>query len=62
MDKQTSGLHDAIMAHNESMKEAMLLLLKGPLDNIPVEVLEAAQKICGAMAALMDAVKAPETE
>ena len=60
MDKQThpttpqrtaQDLHDAIVAHNRAMKEAVLLLLTAP-DNLSDEVLTAAQKICGAMADL----------
>lgn len=63
MDKQTyltapqrtaQDLHDAIIAHNEAMKTAMLLLLKAPFDTLPDEVLDAAQKICVAMADLTE--------
>lgn len=72
MDKQThpttpqrtaQDLHDAIVAHNEAMKVAMLLLLKVPFDTLPDEVLDAAQKICGAMADLTEHLRplvAPE--
>jgi len=61
MDKQVylpapqrtaQDLHDAIIAHNEAMKTAMLLLLKAPFEDLPDEVLDAAQKICGAMSDL----------
>lgn len=63
MDKQTyltapqrtaQDLHDAIIAHNEAMKTAMCLLLKAPFDTLPDEVLDAAQKICVAMADLTE--------
>lgn len=71
MDKQThpttpqrtaQDLHDAIVAHNRAMKEAVLLLLMAP-DNLSDEVLDAAQKICGAMADLTEHLRplvAPE--
>lgn len=61
MDKQVylaapqrtaQDLHDAIIAHNEAMKTAMLLLLKAPFEDLPDEVLDAAQQICGAMSDL----------
>jgi hypothetical protein len=61
--RTAQDLHDAIVAHNEAMKAAMLLLLRAPFETLPDEVLDAAQKICGAMSDLTEHLKplvAPE--
>lgn len=61
--RTAQDLHGAIISHNEVMKKAMLLLLKAPFDTLPDEVLDAVQKICGAMADLTEHLRplmAPE--
>lgn len=62
--RSAQELHEAIVAHNEAMKIAMLKLISGGIgeNNISDAALDASILICQAMADLMCSAEAPETE
>ena len=62
--RSAQELHEAIVAHNEAMKTAMLKLISGGLDECDLSdaALHASMLICQAMSDLTDHLRAPEAE